>query len=188
MNFSSALLATLDGEPTVVCFDGTCARGRAHDGTERWQYAIGAGRDAPIVQPQQIGPHSLIMPLGEDTGIARIETTKNAAGVWEVRESWRSQALKPSFNDFVFHNNCLFGFDKSIFACADAGLESVSGNGDDTVLARHWRSRPPVRVLPITERGEVVALDVSPDESVERGRLKVLSGKTWNDRSSSGTG
>ena len=120
------------------------------------------------------------MPLGEDTGIARIETTKNAAGLWEVRESWRSQALKPSFNDFVFHNNCLFGFDKSIFACADAETGERQWKRGRYGFGQALALTSTGQILVTTERGEVVALDASPDESVERGRFKVLSGKTWN--------
>ena len=36
------------------------------------------------------------------------------------------------------------------------------------------------QILVTTERGEVVAIDASPESSVERGRVKVLGSKTWN--------
>jgi polyhydroxybutyrate depolymerase len=181
MNFSSALVATLDGERTVVFVDGSNAKGLAPiDGRELWRYPISAGGAAPIVQPQQIGPSSLAVPLGDGVGIARIEITRSSTGSWDVQETWRSRDLKPSFNDFVRHGDYLSGFDKPTFVCLDARTGQRKwkrgryGFGQAIALASAGQ------ILVTTEQGEVVAIDASPESSVERGRGKVLGGKTWN--------
>jgi outer membrane protein assembly factor BamB len=181
MNFSSALVATIDGEKTVVFVDGANARGLAPvDGQELWRYSIAGSGEAPIVQPQQIGPYSLVVPLGDGVGVARIEVARESAGGWGVQETWRSRDLKPSFNDFVCQSGYLFGFDKAIFACVDTRTGQRKWRRGRYGFGQAVAVASTGQILVTTERGEVVAIDASPESSVERGRVKVLGSKTWN--------
>jgi outer membrane protein assembly factor BamB len=181
MNFSSALVATVDNQPTVVCVDATSVRGLdPEDGHELWRYQLGDAGNAPIVQPQQIGSGTFIVPLGDGVGIARIEVTRSAEDRWVVREVWTSRDLKPSFNDFVCVGDILFGFDKSIFVCVDAATGRRTWKGGRYGFGQAIALTGLSQLLVTTEQGEVVVLDAVPDRLMERGRFPAFTGKTWN--------
>jgi outer membrane protein assembly factor BamB len=122
----------------------------------------------------------LVIPLGDGVGVARIEITRDSAGSWEIQEAWRSRDLKPSFNDFIRLGDYLYGFDKPIFGCLDARTGKRTwkrgryGFGQAIALASAGQ------ILVTTEKGEVVVIDGSPESSVERVRIKIFGGKTWN--------
>ncbi len=179
MNFSSAQLVTLAGTEMVLFADsaGVMAVLPA-DGRVAWRFKPSNWAGPPIVQAQQIGPEDLVVPLGDSAGVARLTVTR-VDDSWQVAERWTSRDLKPSFNDFVYHEGFLYGFDKAIFVCVDA----ESGT-------RRWkRGRYGFGQVVLSERGQlviqgekgdVILLAADPTEHRELGRLASLEGKTWN--------
>jgi outer membrane protein assembly factor BamB len=181
MNFGSVQPANFAGFNQVVFIQAGVALGlSATTGEEMWRYQISEGGNPPIVQPQQIDARSLLIPLGDGVGVARIEVTREPDGSWAVAEQWRSRHLKPSFNDFVFHEGTIFGFDRQIYSAVDAATgrrlwkRGRFGFGQTLLLEA---SR---QVIVTTETGRAVLLDAAPDKLRARGRLECLRGKTWN--------
>ncbi|MEM7587358.1 MAG: PQQ-binding-like beta-propeller repeat protein [Acidobacteriota bacterium] len=180
MNFSSAQLMRLAGQELVLFADGTGVTAiDPANGDVAWRFKPSEWGGPPIVQAQQLSPDELVVSLGDGAGVARLEATW-AGGAWKVRELWSSRGLKPSFNDFVYHNGFLYGFDQNIFACVDAATgerrwkRGRYGFGQQVLLTASSQ------IIVITEKGELVLLDANPDEHTELARLPMLEGKTWN--------
>ena len=180
MNFSSAQLVRLGDQELVLFADGTGLMAlEPSNGSVAWRFKPSEWGGPPIVQAQQIGANDVVVPLGDGTGVARIQATFQD-GEWSVRELWSSRGLKPSFNDFVFHDGFLYGFDQNIFACVDAETGERQwkrgryGFGQVVLLADSSQ------MILTAEKGDVVLLAADPDQHTELGRIPVLGGKTWN--------
>jgi outer membrane protein assembly factor BamB len=180
MNYASAQLVTLAGVELVLFTSGTGLLALAPRTGERlWHHAPSGWRGGAMVQPQPIGGDSLIVPLGDGIGVARIDVERDG-DTWEVMERWSSRRLKPSFNDFVHHDGFLYGFDQSIFTCVDAETG-----------ARVWRKGrygfgqvllldEADALLVSSESGEIILVAADPTEPRELARIPAVEGKTWN--------
>src|SRR5205823_6220499 len=108
---------TIDGVTQIVLMCGPGAISVAPaDGKLLWQHPLSSG--ARIVQPALIANGDLLVCDGEGSDMHRIAVTHGAGG-WRVAERWRSDGLKPYFNDFVVHKGHAYGFDGSTLACID---------------------------------------------------------------------
>ena len=54
------------------------------------------------------------------------------------------------------------------------------GSGAATARAKSCCWRIPLRLLIVSEKGELVLLKADPTKHIELAKLKVLEGKTWN--------
>jgi outer membrane protein assembly factor BamB len=180
MNFSSAQRVTLSNRDLVLFGDDTGLLAlEPATGKLAWKYRPAEWRGPAICQPQQDSDSSLIVPLGDGAGLARLDVRRNGE-TWTVIERWSSRNLRPSFNDFVYFENHCYGFDRNIFCCLDAET------GD-----RKWRDGrygfgqvllPPRvgQMIVTTEGGEAVLLAADPERHREAGRVRLFEGKTWN--------
>lgn len=181
MNFSSPQLIDVSGEKQIVFVEPNATKGFDPETAEQlWHYELGQESDSPLIQPQQIGPSALAVPLGDGVGVARIELSKDSSGKWIVDEVWRSRDLKPSFNDFVYYDGHIYGFDKEIFACIDAKTGKRMWKRGRYGFGQVLLLESAGQLVVSTEEGDLVLLEANPEALQERGRVKALSGKTWN--------
>lgn len=180
MNFSSAQRVTFAGQDLVLFGDdaGLAALEPA-SGALVWRHKPNGWRGPALCQPQQIAPESILAPLGDGTGIVRLDVTRNGAA-WNIAERWSSKQLKPSFNDFVYWDGFCYGFDNNAFACLNTETGALQwkhrgyGFGQVVLLA------DAEKLILTTEKGEVVLLAADPAQHRELARFPVLEGKTWN--------
>jgi len=180
MNFSSCQPVEFGGQVLAVfgSRDGLVAAD-PRSGTAVWRFTPSRWRGPAVCQPQQLGADSLIVPLGDGVGVARLEVSRQG-DVWSVREAWTTTRLKPSFNDFVVFENHLYGFDQNILACVDAATgerrwkQGRYGFGQAVLL------EPAGQLLVQAESGEAVLVACDPQRFTELGRTGGLGGKTWN--------
>lgn len=180
MNFSSPQPAVLADRELILFNDpsGVLAIEPA-TGEVAWRYKPHDWAGMVICQSQQIDPTSLLVPLGDGIGVCRLNVTLQD-GKWNVDEAWSSKQLKPSFNDFVYHDGFIYGFDQHIFVCLDAKSgerrwkKGRYGFGQTLLLA------DVDQLLVLAESGELVLVAADPREHRELGRLAPLKGKTWN--------
>jgi outer membrane protein assembly factor BamB len=180
MNFSSAQRVTLSERDLVLFGDDTGLLAlEPATGKLAWKYRPADWQGPAICQPQQVGDSSLIVPLGDGVGLARLEVRQDGT-TWNVTERWSSRNLRPSFNDFVYFQNHCYGFDRNIFCCIDAETGERKwksgryGFGQALLLPRVGR------LIVTTEGGEAVLLAADPERHREFGRVRALEGKTWN--------
>jgi outer membrane protein assembly factor BamB len=182
LSYSSPQLASIDGV-TQILFDSDQGL-TAFDptsGAVLWkQPTPPAGPGLPqSVQPQVIGKSAVLFDAGANTGLTRIDLSHENQS-WTPTERWVSRQMKPAFNDFVVHDNALYGFDGRILSCIDLETgqrrwkEGRYGSGQVLLLA----DQPLLLVL--TDAGEVVLVAANPDRHQELGRFQAIEGKTWN--------
>jgi outer membrane protein assembly factor BamB len=98
--------------------------------------------------------------------------------VW--REVWKSQDMKPYFNDLVVQDGHAYGFDNNIFCCLNLASGKRAwkggryGNGQVLLLARQQQ------LLVLSETGDVILLEANPKEHKELAQFPAIEGKTWN--------
>ncbi|MEM9827377.1 MAG: PQQ-binding-like beta-propeller repeat protein [Planctomycetota bacterium] len=150
-----------------------------NDGSRYWDFEWDA-QNYRVIQPQQVGSEVLFAtPLNTGAKLVRVDSG-DADGEFQVSEVWDSTMVRSAYNDWVYHEGYLYGFDNSIFACADWKT------GD-----RKWKrgryGAGQVLLLPdadqllvIGEKGELVLLEANPEKLVEIAKTDVLDGKTWN--------
>src|SRR5262249_8780996 len=111
MNFSSAQRVTLCSRDLVLFGDyaGLVALER-QTGKVVWRYRPKQWRGPAICQPQQTSDTSLIVPIGDGVGLARLDVRREGES-WTVNERWSSRKLRPAYNDFVYFENHYYGFD-----------------------------------------------------------------------------
>ncbi|MCI0358529.1 MAG: alcohol dehydrogenase, partial [Planctomycetaceae bacterium] len=144
-----------------------------------WEHHWDLGGMYRVCQPHvtQDGKIAYGTPMMEGTKLLSLTKGGDA---WTATEEWTCKDLKPSFNDFVEHNGHLYGFDGPIFSCIDlatgkkAWQKGRYGHGQVLLLADQGL------LLVVSEKGELVLLEASPKNLVERAKIKALKGKTWN--------
>ncbi|MCA9242063.1 MAG: PQQ-binding-like beta-propeller repeat protein [Planctomycetales bacterium] len=105
---------------------------------------------------------------------------------WVATTLWETRRLKPYFNDCVYHQGHVYGFDDKYLTCID------TATGESTWSKRTRRDTKfgcgqvlliaDAGLLLVTTEtsGEVVLLEANPDRPVVLARFKALDGKTWN--------
>ena len=180
MNFSSAQLEMIDGVETVLFTTEVGLLGiDANSGKTLWSHTPADWNAVPMVQPQIIGDNSFVVALGDGIGICRLEVARDEAN-WRVSESWSSRDLKPSFNDFVYHDGYLYGFDQNIFACVDATTGKRMWKRGRYGFGQVLMLTESNALLVLSEKGEVVVLAADPSKHRELAKMQVIEGKTWN--------
>jgi len=180
MNYSSAQLATIAGIELVLFGNETGLLGiEPASGDVLWQFKPTGWKSVSMVQPQPIDNRSVIVPLGDGAGVARIEIERDG-DTWTVAERWSSRRLKPSFNDFVCHEGHLYGFDQNIFTCLDAETGERNWKQGRYGFGQVLLAAASSSLIVMCETGDVVLLATDPTKHRELGRTHALNGKTWN--------
>ncbi len=131
-----------------------------------------------IVQPQVVDHDHLI--LAEDYNGARMLRVFRESSNWTSAELWTSRSLKPYFNDFVYHKGFCYGFDGKILACVDASDGKRRWKGGRYGFGQLLLLTDMDALLVLSETGEVVLLEATPEKHTELGRFPAIAGKTWN--------
>jgi outer membrane protein assembly factor BamB len=175
-SYSSPQLVPVDGVAQILLMSEVGATSVAPaDGKELWSHAWSVNA---IVQPA-LTPDGDVLITSQENGARRLAIAHNAAG-WSVAARWTSNALKPYFNDFVIHKGYAFGFDGRILSCIDLrdGQRKWKGgrygNGQLVLLPDQDL------LLVLSEEGEIVLVQATPDQFTEIAKVPALQGKTWN--------
>ncbi|MEM0925667.1 MAG: PQQ-binding-like beta-propeller repeat protein [Planctomycetota bacterium] len=176
--YSSPQRSTLHGQPQVlVASDRGIRSFRSQDGELLWQHDWEIGPMPRVTQPIVVDD-TVYLTTGYGNGTQRIDVAYDD-GVWSTTEQWTAP-LKPYFNDAVYHDGFIYGFDGPIFMCLDAddGTKAWKrgryGHGQVLLLADQEL------LLVITEEGELVLLEANPKKHVEIAEMESIEGVTWN--------
>lgn len=178
--YSSPHRLTIGGVAQIVLQSGHGAAGFAPaDGALLWEHPWSG---APIVQPAITADGDLLIStvgVSGPLGTRRIAITSGESG-WTTQERWSSIRLKPNFNDFVVHEGHAFGFDGSILACIDVENGERQWKGGRYGYGQLVLLPDQDLLLVISEDGELVLVNATPDRFTELARFPALDGKTWN--------
>jgi outer membrane protein assembly factor BamB len=182
VGYSSTQLATLAGvrQILIAAGDGLTSLDPT-TGAALWRHEWALPENmARITQPTVINDTDVLLGAGFDYGTRRLHVTKDAGGKWDVAALYTTRAIKPYFNDLVYHNGNLYGFDTVFLTCVDAADGKVKwrtrGYGSGQVLLLADQSL----LLVLSETGEAALVDAAPDAYRERAKFEAIEGKTWN--------
>ena len=178
---SSPQLLTIDGVPQVALLanDGLVSVAPA-DGKTLWEHPWpGIGIVQPVLTAAGDLLFSMVNVAAAPIGTRRIAVSQGPGG-WTTEERWTSSRLKPSFNSVVVHDGHAFGFDGRFLASID--LEDGErnwkggryGSGQLLLLAEQDL------LLVVSEQGDLVLVEASPDRHAELARFPAIAGKTWS--------
>jgi outer membrane protein assembly factor BamB len=132
-----------------------------------------------VLQPHVAGQGRVLISTPMNYGARLLELAKEGDD-WKITEQWTSKDLKPYFNDTVQLGDYLYGFDNDILVCIDLASGKKKwkkgryGNGQALLVGDQGQ------MLVMSEEGDAVLAEVSPQGLTEHGRFKALTGKTWN--------
>jgi outer membrane protein assembly factor BamB len=142
------------------------------NGTLLWSYPWETYDGVNVATPIPAGKDRVFISSGYDQGAALIEAAGSGA-----RPVWRNREMKNHFNNSVFHQGVLYGFDMAIFKAVDAESgetlwrERGFGTGSVILAAGH--------LIVLSDEGELAL--VEPDRARLRvlRRQAVLEGRSW---------
>lgn len=175
--YSSPHLVQIEGIWQILFQNAAGTHGVLPDkGMRLWSYPwVGC----PIVQPTMTADGEILVNAGDRNGIRCIAVSRSGEE-WMVQERWRSNRLKPHFNDSVVLNGCVYGFDGPYLVCID--LEDGKrqwrggryGRGQIVLLADQGL------LLVASEQGGLVLVNTADGQFEELARFQAVTGKTWN--------
>jgi outer membrane protein assembly factor BamB len=181
MSYSSAQRIELAGRQQVIFGDAKGLFGvDPLAGNVIWRFRPTEWNGPAMCQPQQAGPASLIVPLGDGVGVARLNFQIDETDTWQIREAWTTNRLKPSFNDFVVHSGQIFGFDQHIFVSLNAATGERNWKRGRYGFGQAILLPATDQMIVVTEQGDLVLVAADPERHLEFGRFTALNGKTWN--------
>ncbi|MEM6688580.1 MAG: PQQ-binding-like beta-propeller repeat protein [Planctomycetota bacterium] len=152
-------------------------------GETLWSHKWDIGPQARVVQPMVIprpdATHDVDVYLGTGYGNGTRRLKLTHSDQWNVEEDWTGP-LKPYFNDFVFHDDVIYGFDGPLMMALDAlsgeKLWKVRGFGHGQLLL----VEPLEMLLILGEEGQLGLLPATRERSKPVAEMQVLEGVTWN--------
>lgn len=181
--YSSPHFAVIGGVPQVLMlYNFGLQSFTPESGALLWEHPWPATADPRCVQPLLVdggsGGSGVVVGTSAPLGSRLIQVQRTDA-LWNVKEEWTTLQYRPSFDDGIFHNGHLYGFDGDRLTCIDmkTGKKKWQGKryGGQLVLICDLSM-----LLVLSEKGEVILVRATPDHFEEVSRFKALTGKTWN--------
>jgi outer membrane protein assembly factor BamB len=177
--YSSAHLARIsDIDQVLMVSDSGVQSFVPGSGEVLWGHAWAAKQYPRVVQP--VLPDANSVMIGSTTGTGtRLLRVQKEGTAWKVEEQWTNKAFRPYFNDCVCHKGYCYGFDGNRLVCVDlaTGKKLWKGEscGGQVLLFPDMNT-----LLVLSESGEVVLVEATPEKYREVARFRAIEGKTWN--------
>lgn len=175
--YATPMPFTAGDERCVVIFSGKSLVGvRVKDGKELWRHSWVTKWDINSADPILVGDKVFISTF--DRGCALLQLTDGAP-----KAVWENKNMANHFNSCVYLNGHFYGIDGNTdqpdkdLRCLDSSTGEVKwkhkGFGLGSLMAADGK------LIILSERGELVVADASPDAFKPLARAQVLGGKCW---------
>ncbi len=191
--YSSPMLVTLAGVQQILLFDGRGIAGcDPRNGKELWRMTWKTQGDDGInvAQPVVVGKDQVFIASAYGRGSALLRINKDENQRWSVETVWDTErvAMRCKFSSPVMHRGFLYGLDDGHLQCIDVETGKVQWtDGRSPREATGAYSHGQILLcddllVVLTEYGEVVIVEPTPEKFHELGRWRFLKGnKTWNN-------
>jgi outer membrane protein assembly factor BamB len=184
ISFSSPRLATLGGVAQILIVNEDTASG--HDpatGARLWQHPWPGvtAANASASQAVPVPPDRVLLSKGYGEGAALLRLVPRGDGTFAAEELWRDRrVLRTKLTNVAVIDGHVYGLSDGILECVDleTGARVWKGGryGHGQIL------HVGTLLLVLTEEGELVLIDPSPDRPNDvLGRLQAIEGTTWNN-------
>lgn len=188
--YSSPLVADLAGERQVIIVNQSWVTAhRASDGKVLWEHPWSDEFDtnASVSQPIPLDGDRLFLSKGYGIGASLLKIQRDSAGRFTPEPIWEpaiKRVMKTKMSNVVMRDGFVYGLDDVLLSCIDL----------ETGKLRWKKRRAPEFgygqimligdvVLVLSETGELVLVEASPDKYRELASLQVLdeANVTWNN-------
>ena len=137
----------------------------------------------PVIWIDESGAETVFIASGYGKGcvLLAIEQTDNE---FRVTPRWQNTNLKVKFSSIVERDGYVYGLDENILVCVDLRTGQRTWKGGRYGYGQLIRVESHLLIL--TEDGEVVLCEATPERHRELARFPVLNGRTWNHPALSG--
>ncbi len=177
--YSSVHRATLaDTEQLIVISDIGVQSLVPGDGEVLWEHDWAIKMNPRCVQPIIPDGDAVLIGTAGGQGTRRLNIAKTGEG-WTAEAQWTNKKFKPYFNDSVYYDGHCYGFDGNRLVCVDAATGDIRWKGER--YGGQVLFLPDMKMLLVlSEAGEVILINASPDEAKVVAQFQAIDGKTWN--------
>lgn len=147
------------------------------DGKVHWRHPWKMGA---IASPLFLPPNRIFASATDDIGSVLLEIGKadeKSDGKATVREVWNSRVMKNHFSSSVLYEGHIYGFDNASLKCivAETGEQKwvQRGYGKGSLIAADGL------LYILSDQGQLILAEATPAGFHEKGKVKVMEGKTW---------
>lgn len=187
--YSSPQLATLLGERQILIFDGVGLRSCAVEtGEQLWFYKFEHGESpgrVNVAQPLILDGDRVFISASYARGCDMLRISRDEGGAWSATSVWDDSVkrnMRCKFSSPVLHEGHIYGLDEGMLTCLDAQTGRRTWKRDRRAQYGHGQMLlVNDRIVLLSEYGELVLIDPSPEGLRELAKFPVLPGeKTWN--------
>jgi len=180
--YSSPLAVTLAGVPQIVFLRRAEPQilGVSREGQVLWSHPFPA---SAIAMPVHVPPNSLFFSAAHDEVGMLLTVSRGEDGTFQAAESWRHNRMRNHFSASVVLAGTLYGFDNATLRAVDAATGEIGwafrGFGKGSLIAAVGDDGSGGLLYVLSDRGELILVEATPEEYRERGRVQALTGKSW---------
>jgi outer membrane protein assembly factor BamB len=175
--YSSPVIKTLAGVDQLLVFDGDGLTSYdPNAGAELWHHPwiTMQPQFINVAQPLVLDGDRVFISSDYGVGCAMLQVKKEGAP--EV--IWQNTFMRCKFTSPVHHDGYLYGLDDGILTCLDAKTGERKWKGGryghgQLLLADKY-------LLILSESGDLVLVEATPEKHNQVAKLGALTGKTWN--------
>ncbi|HUG43679.1 MAG TPA: PQQ-binding-like beta-propeller repeat protein [Acidobacteriota bacterium] len=177
--YVSPMQVTLAGRRQILVVSSARAMGLdPTDGRLLWDFPWPTQHGINISQPIVLDENRFFISAGYGHGAAAVEVTGSESEGFQARELWSNLSMKNKFNSPVLHEGFVYGLDEGILACVDPGTGERKWKGGRYGYGQVLLAGD--RLIVLTESGDLVLVEATPEAHREAVRFSAISGKTWN--------
>ena len=186
--YSSPLITTLVGVPQILIFNyGSVAAHDPSEGSILWQHPWPNTTEC-IAQPVPLPNDHLFVSSGYGIGCKLFQIVRDADNQLKAALVWETPRLKAKFTNVVHRDGYIYGLDDGVLVCLDLAdgqrkwKRGRYGHGQIILVDGSDENKDQSALLLVSaESGDVLLVEVNPNESKELARFPVLASKTWNN-------
>ena len=187
--YSSPLITTLAGVPQILIFNyGSVAAHDPSSGKVLWQHPWSSSYSECVAQPVPLPNDRVFVSSAYGIGCKLFQIARDANNQLKAALVWETPRLKAKFTNVVHRDGYIYGLDDGVLVCLDLTdgqrrwKRGRYGHGQVILVDEPDAGKRQSDLLLVTaESGDVLLVEVNPNESKELSRFPALAGKTWNN-------
>lgn len=175
--YASPMLATFAGERQIVIFDAAGAVGlNPETGQQHWRYPWTSQSGINAAQPAVAGPNQLFISSVDGGALIEFDYRNDK---WAATPVWENRNLKAYYSNPIVLGSYIYGLDVGILACLDGETGKRMWRGGRYGHGQMLLADDLLIIL--TEKGELVLVEATPEAHRELCRFQAIEGRTWNN-------